>query len=189
MTDDSGLEAIDPLIDVRSPGERWADSGRAGFERLRERLAHQGAEGIPLLWMVFVLAIVGAQAYSVLRFGNLEGYVGLRDWWYRLKLLSETAGSPALFGSVVGIVLAVVFVSRTSRLALRLASLTGLWSALTGVLGVVVNFHNSDFASHRGLEGELTGAILYLGYTGLGVVVAIIAWRCSVSDPGSAALS
>ena len=36
MSDDSGYPPVEPLIDVRSPAERWAESGRASLDRLQQ---------------------------------------------------------------------------------------------------------------------------------------------------------
>jgi hypothetical protein len=183
MSDDSGLpleplEPLEPSIDVRSPGERWADSGRAGLERLKARVEQQRLDVAAVVWMALLFAIAGSEIYSALRFGNSQGFPGSSDWWFKLQLLAQSGGTVLVFGSAVGIALAVLLEGPMSRVALRLAVVGGAWSVAAGGCGVAFAFHpDPGFGSVRVFDGRLTECVYYLGFAGLGLLIAMIAWR------------
>jgi hypothetical protein len=161
-----------------------ADLGGSALERLRARGEEQRLDVVALVWMVLVLAIAAATIYSALRFGNIEGYVGEEDWWFKLRLLVSSGGTTTIFGSAIGIVLAVVFEGARSRLTLQLATVGGIWAGIAGVVGVVVTFHDDSLPEPvvRAFDGRLSHALVYLALAALGILVATVAWRFSRSD-------
>jgi hypothetical protein len=159
-------------------------SGGSALERLRAQGEQQRLDTVALVWMVLVAAITAATIYSALRFGNIEGFVGENDWWLKLRLLASSGGTLAIFGSAVGIALAVLFEGARSRVALRLATLVGVWAGIASVVGIAVTFHDDSLAgpSVRALDGRLSDALVYLALAALGVLVATVAWRFSRAE-------
>jgi hypothetical protein len=151
--------------------------------QLRARGERQRLDVVALVWMVFVLTIIAVTIYSALRFGSIVGNVGQDDWWFKLRLLAQSGGTVAIFGSVVGVALAVVFEGASSRLALRLATVAGVWAGAAGVIGVAVAFHRTSFVEPASaFDGRIAGALMYVALAALGVLVATVAWRFSRSD-------
>ncbi len=184
MSDESGLAPEAPLIDARSPAERWAEAGRAGFDRLRARIDGGGLDDAALAWMCLLLLYTVLQVYSVFRADSF----GSSDWWTRASFLAQTGGFALVFGSVAAVALAAYFATRAAELTLRLALAGGTWSVLSGFLGVVVSFHWSASAPviaarggavlpPRSFADQLVAALANLGYAGLGVVVLVLAWQ------------
>jgi hypothetical protein len=155
------------------------DPTGGSLARLRARGEQQHLDVAALVWMVFVLTIIAVTIYSALRFGNILGNAGTEDWWFKLRLLAQSGGTVAIFGSVVGVGLAVVFEGPRSRLALRLATVAGMWAGIAGVVGVVVSFHGSSSFPATAFDGRLAGALTYVALAGLGVIAATVAWRFS----------
>jgi len=162
------------------------DRGETSLERLREHGSRPRLDTVALVWMVFVLAITAATVYSALRFGNITGYAGESDWWLKLRLLASSGGTIAVFGSAIGVVLAVVFAGARSRVALRLATVGGMWAGVAGVVGVVVVFHNESVPGESvAFDGRVSDAAVFAVFAALGVIVATVAWRFSRSEIGS----
>jgi hypothetical protein len=157
-------------------------SGGSPLARLRARGEQQRLDVVALVWMVFVLTVIAVTIYSVLRFGNILGNPGDEDWWLKLRLLAQSGGTVAIFGGVVGVGLAVVFEGPSSRLALRLATVAGMWAGIAGVVGGVVSFHGSASFPATAFDGRVAGALIYAASAGLGVIVATVAWRFSQAD-------
>jgi hypothetical protein len=172
MSDDPGFPE-GPLIDARSPAERWAEAGRAGFDRVRAMIENGRLDLAGLWWMRLLLVYAGLQIYSALRgdgFGS--------DWWTRTAVLSSAGGLLLIFGSVAGVVLAAFFDTSAARRTLRLAVAAGAWVVLAGFVGVVVSFHADaavPIAIPRGGEGKVVSVLFNLCYAGLGGVVAVLA--------------
>jgi hypothetical protein len=184
MNDDSDLDPIDPLIDVRSPGERWADSGRAGFDRL-QGFIEQRFDIAAIVWMIFLLLITGAEIYSALRLRGNDGFGDSGDWWTRLAFLAQSGTVLLTFGCAIGIALAVVHDSVIARRALQLAVVGGLWAIVANLMGIAVSFHTQTgvaFTSLGGNESKFVNALIYFGFGGLGLVIVTVAWRLVSAD-------
>jgi hypothetical protein len=181
MNDDSELDPIDPLeIDVRSPGERWADSGRAGVDRLQGLIEQQRLDIAALAWMIFLLLITGVEIYSALRLHGDSGFPGNTDWWSRLAFLAQSGNILLTFGGAIGIALAVVHDSPVARRALQLAVIGGLWAIVANLMGIAVAFHDQSGVTFTILgsgESKVVTALTYFGFGGLGLVIATVAWR------------
>ena len=159
------------------------DAGGSALERLRVRGEQQRLDSVAVLWMLLVIVITATTIYSALRFGNIEGFEGEGDWWFKLRFLASSGGALPLFGSVVGITLAVGFEGARSRLALRLATLLSGWVTVAGVVGAVVTFHDDTRLASpvRAFDGRVSGVAIYVVTAALGAVSATVAWRFSRS--------
>ena len=181
MNDEPGLPAEPPLVDARSPAERWAEAGRANFERVRALIDDGHLDTAALAWMGFVIAYSVVEAYSALRASGFGDNSGSTDWWTRLQLLTNSGGIVLVFGAMIGIVLAVFFYGPASRLALRIAVGGGVWAVITALIGVAVAFHDSNgsFANFQqpGTEAKIVSALGSLSVGGFGLVIAVVAWR------------
>jgi hypothetical protein len=188
MTDDSGPASEEPLIDARSPGERWAESGRAGFERARALVEDGRLDLAALWWMVCVVVITAVEVYAALRASGLGNAPGSTDWWTKASLLANSGGIVLIFGSAIGVFLAAFSNRHPARVALRLAVGAGVWVALSALLGIAVAIHTGDgnFAAFgtSGAEQKILSSIGELCFVGLGVVVAVVA--TILTDPANA---
>lgn len=186
MNDDSELDPIDPLeIDVRSPGERWADSGRAGFGRLQGLIEQQRLDIAAMVWMIFLLLITGAEIYAALRLHGTSGFGNGGDWWTRLAFLAQSGNIVLIFGCAIGIALGLLRESTIARRALQLAVLGGLWAIVANLMGIAVSFHEESglaFTSLGGNENKVVTALIYFGFGGLGLVIATVAGRFAGAD-------
>jgi len=74
---DEELDPRKPLIDVRSPAERWSDAGRARYGALQTAVDRGRLDVAALVWMAIVLLLVALQVYLALRgtvgFGQIGG--------------------------------------------------------------------------------------------------------------------
>jgi hypothetical protein len=181
--DPEGDELI--AIDARSPGERWADSGRAGWNDMLER---QRLDLAAMVWMICLWLITGTQIYSAVRM-NFDDFSN-SDWWARVAGFSQSGGIVLAFGSAVAIALALQQDSLLARRSLLLATVGGLWVIAAGFMGVAVSFHQetAPISLSNGGESKFVSALLYVGFAGLGLVITIIAGRCANAMRGRLAL-
>jgi hypothetical protein len=193
MTDESGesLEELAPeaeFLDVRSPAERWADSGRAGFERARALVESGRLDLAAFWWMIFILVLTLLQVYAALRVSGFDNVPGSTDWWEKASILSGSGGIILIFGSVLGVFLAAFSAGRWARLALRLAVGAGVWVGLAALLGVAVAIHTGqgEFGAlgMNGAEQKVVSSIGELCFVGLGLVIAVVA--TILTDVGAA---
>jgi len=180
MVDDSGFPAENPLIDVRSPAERWSDAGRARIEQLRARVEGGRFDLAALWWMILVLAYAAVEIYAAVRSPGYRGGQNSTDWWTKAQLLTDSGGTGLVLGSMIGVALAAFVGGRAADVALRLATIAGGWAMITALVGVAVAFHmnSGPFAGFlaSGTEAEVVSALGSLCTGGLGLVVAAAAW-------------
>jgi amino acid transporter len=182
MTGEAGFPAEGPLIDVRSPAERWSDAGRARYEQFRARVEGGRFDLAALWWMILVVAYAILEIYSALRASGFGGPYAT-DWWTKAQLLTNSGGMGLVLGAMIGVVLVAlaVFVDgRGANLALRLAMAAGVWAMVTALVGVAVAFHvnQGPVAGFLppGTEAKVVSSLGSLCTGGLGLVVATAAW-------------
>ena len=191
MNDGLGFEQQEPPIeiDARSPGERWVQSGRVEFERFRVVLEGARLDALALAWMVLVIVFTGVQIYQALRLGTLGLFPGsARDWWTKLGFLSQSGGVLLIFGGIAAIGMAAFFDTPVARMTLRLAILGGAWSVVAAGFGVAYALHNQTGVSFVQVPGETktVQALTAASIGGLGLVMALIAWRMSARPSAKA---
>jgi len=176
---DEQLDPREPLIDVRSPAERWSDAGRARYGSLQTAVDRGRLDVAALVWMAIVLLLVALQVYLALRGTIGFGRIG---WWDKATIIAESGGLLVIFGSMIGIALAAFSRGNRRQLALRLAMIGGAWGAAASMLGIATAVHNPIAPNPIGeitRSGELKAvqALSYFGYSALGLVVAVVAWH------------
>lgn len=168
--------------DVRTPSERAFDAGRSVVGRVNTLVEKQRFDVLALAWMLFVLAIALGQIYQALWLSEADGFPGSSDVWTKLQLLTQSGGTILIFGSVIGLVLATIADGRRARPAMWLATLGGTWAMITGFIGITVSFHSgSGLGAGTGVASKLSEAVLFFGFAGMGMVVAMIAGRSAAS--------
>ncbi len=166
--------------DVRTPSERAFDAGRDVVGRVNALVEKQRFDVLALAWMVCVLAIALGQIYQALWLSQADGFEGTRDIWTKLQLLTQSGGTILIFGSVIGVALATLADGRLARPALWLATLGGVWAMITGFIGITVSFHSgSGLGAGSTMPAKLSEAVLFFGFAGMGMVVAMIAGRAA----------
>ena len=178
MNDDGSGEDL-PIIDVRSPAERWTDSGRDGLGQLQQRLRDSNLDIAAAAWMVFLLGFVGLQVYSGLRSTGFGA--GSSRGWDKATIIATTGGTFLSFGAVIGIALAFAYATRPARVALWAALVAGSWVVLANVVGIAVAFHDEGgggpfITFTRGTEDKVVQALIAAMEAGLGIVVVVIAY-------------
>jgi len=185
MGDESGFPTDEPLIDARSPAERWSDAGRANFERFRALVEDGRLDLVALWWMIFVVAYSVVAIYSALRSSGFGNSPGSTDWWTKADLLTSSGGLTLALFSMVGVVLAAFFDGPAARLAFRLAMVGGAWAMLMSLLDIAVAFHENagPIAGFlpSGTEAKVVTSLGALCVGGLGLVIAVAAWRLAPS--------
>jgi hypothetical protein len=184
MNNDDGSGQDLPIIDVRSPSERLADSGRDGVARLQERLRNSPLDVAALVWMICVIGFLAVQIYSA--FSSPFDDFTDSDGWFKAALLASSGGFALTAGCMIGISLAAWRDTRPARVALVAAVIGGAWAIVASLIGVAVIFHedtlgigsllSSNFADNRAVSAF---GQLMLG--GLGVVVVFVAASLLVS--------
>jgi len=182
MTDDPGFPPDEPLIDVRSPGERWADSGRAAFERLNASIQAQPLGALAVGWLLAVIVVVAASVYSNLHvydaFANGAFGAGV---WIKLQLLSETANLGVAVATLVGVALAVLAGRSRAGIAYLLALALGAWIVLASVCGLVSAIHGYPHPVFTNADNRLVFGLASVANLTLGIVVLTIAWGFATS--------
>lgn len=171
-------EPLEPLpIDDRSPGQRWVQQGRAGMTRIRESGDREYFGTLALLWMLLTLLALGAEIYSILRFGNPGGFSGgSADAWTKALLLAEVTAGFSI-ACMVGVGLAALAPGGRSRSALFIAVLISGWTVVVGIAGVAAAFHGFGEGSSVPTEAKFVESVRYLAGGGLGLVVIFVALR------------
>jgi len=152
-------------------------------DRLQTVLEDARLDVIAVVWMALVFVYTGALIFQALKLASFTTgggpFATPHTTWAKLAVLAQTGGGVLIFGSIIAIAMAAFFDTPAARLALRLALIGGAWSAIAGAIGVAVAFHldtNSVIVSpertRQVLQALQAGAI-----GGLGLVVAIVAWR------------
>ncbi|MGO9877225.1 MAG: hypothetical protein ACLPVY_25885 [Acidimicrobiia bacterium] len=185
MGDESEFSTDEPLIDVRSPAERWSDAGRANFERFRALVEDGRLDLVALWWMIFVVAYSLVEIYSALRASGFGNSPGSTDWWTKADLLASSGGISLVLTSMMGILLAAFFDGPAARLAFRLAIVGGAWAVAMSLLDIVVAFHENtgpipEFLP-SGAEAKVVTSLGALCVGGLGLVIALAGWRLAPS--------
>ncbi len=103
MSDDGTGEDL-PVIDVRSPAERFTDSGREGVARMQERLRDGPLDVAALVWMVCVVGMTAAQIYGA--FDSPFGGFGDSNGWLTAAVLASSGGFLLTTGCMIGVGLA-----------------------------------------------------------------------------------
>jgi hypothetical protein len=176
------------LIDVRSPGERAFDHGRDVVSRVNALIETQRFDVAALVWLFFIFTITVAEIYRALFLAAVEGLPSSDQWWTKLQLLTQSGGTILIFGCLFGIVFALLHPGPLARLALWLCAIGGVWATVTGCIGVAVAFHdpvgsNADgnaFSVAQSFGEKAVQGALYLGFAGMGLVLAAIAWRVAI---------
>jgi hypothetical protein len=185
MGDSSEFPTHEPLIDARSPAERWSDAGRANFERFRALVEDGRLDLVAMWWMIFVIAYTVVAIYSALRSSGFGNSPGSTDWWTRADLLTNSGGVTLVLFTMIGVVLAALFDGPAARHAFRLAMVGGAWAALMSLLDIAVAFHENTgpIAGFlpSGTEAKVVTSLGALCFGGLGLVIALAAWRLAPS--------
>ena len=191
MTDDPGFPPDEPLIDVRSPGERWADSGRAGFERLNASIQAQPLGVLALCWLLAVIVFVATGVYSNLHvYDNFANGAFGGGIWIKLQLVSETANPGVAVATLVGLALAVLAGRSRAGIAYLLALALGAWIVLASACGLVSAIHGYPQPVFTNADNRLVFGLASVANLTLGIVVLAIAWgfatspRADASDDG-----
>jgi hypothetical protein len=183
VNDGSGFDPDNERIeiDVRSPGERWAEAGRVEFDRVRVLLEDGRLDVVALVWMLLLLSYTGLQIYNAWNFGSFGSIQNVSGWWTRLAFLAQTGGFLLIFGGLAAIVMAAFFDTTVARVALYLAMLGGAWTVATAMFGIAVAFHveQSGPVLSNG-ENKYVQAFSAAALGGLGLLMAFVAWRMSV---------
>jgi len=165
-----------PIIDVRSPAERANDAGRAGFGRWQERLHDSNLDIAALLWMIFVVGILGVSIYGAIAANRFDS-IGSSGGWITATLLAASGGYVLAFGCMIGIGLAAWSDSGPARAALVLAIIGGGWVMVANIIGVAVVFHRQPFVSlvlANFVDNRAVAALGVLMQGGLGVVIVLV---------------
>jgi hypothetical protein len=178
MTDPESGDDL-PIVDVRSPAERWADSGRTGFDRLQARLSESPFDVAAVAWMIFLLGLIGLQVYTAFRgtgFGE-----GPTTGWEKATLIASTGNIVISFGAAIGIALAIAYATTAARTALWMAVVAGVWVVIANVVGIAVAFHDESGGSGfvtftRGTENKVVQALGSVMEAGFGLVILVIAY-------------
>jgi hypothetical protein len=177
VNDDGSGEDL-PIIDVRSPAERWGDAGRDGFDRLQERFRSSHLDIAAVAWILFVLGLTAIEIYTGFRqtLGS-----GPESGWYKAAIIASTGGMLLTFGAIIAVALAFAYDTTAARLALGLAALAGLWSVVASLVGVAVAFHEEAglgvgfIPLDEGTESKVVSALGFVMQGGLGLVVFAVA--------------
>jgi hypothetical protein len=176
MNDDGSGEDL-PIIDVRSPAERFADSGRDGLARLRERLDDGPLDVAALIWMICVIGTLAVQIYGA--FDNQFDGSFDSEGWFTAAVLASSGNYVLAFGCMLGIGLAAWGDSGPARVALALAILGGAWAIVASLIGVAVIYHESLAGSLLFLtslgDNRAVSSVGTLLQGGLGIVVVLVA--------------
>jgi hypothetical protein len=176
---DSGGEEL-PIIDVRSPAERWADSGRDGFDRLQDRFRSSHLDVVAVAWMAFLVALVALQVYEAWR-PSSRGFGEHATGWEKAALLSASGSFVFSMAAMIGMALACSCWSRLSRVVLGLAAAVGLWAVIANLVGIAVAFHVESAGNGvlgsvgRGTEEKVVQALGAALEGGFGIVVFLLA--------------
>ncbi len=168
-----------PIIDVRSPAERFADSGRVGYERLQERFRSSHLDIAAVAWMAFLLGLIALQVYRALRPSSFD--FGPTSGWEKASIIATSGSFVFSAGAMIGIALACAYSSTLSRVALGLAVAGGLWAVIANIVGIAVAFHDDSGGSGplvqlgRGTEDKVVQALGSVMQGGLGLVVFLVA--------------
>jgi hypothetical protein len=174
---------LDPIqIDVRSPGERWADSGRAGLGRLQGAVRAQQPLGVAaVLWMAALVVIAATQAYS--NWTLFGGAVPGGSIWLKLATLSQGASYALSTATVIGLGLAFLSGTSQAKLAYLLGQMLGVWVVVIGLCGVAASIHGYGGLNPFGGNRMVLG-IESFAYACLGLLVALIAsWLLASPSP------
>jgi len=166
-----------PIIDVRAPAERFADSERAGFGRFQKRWRDGHLDVAALLWMVFLAGLLAVELYGAFRSSRFET-LGESRGWLKASLLAQSGNTILIFGCMIGIALASWADTGLALAALVIAAVLGAWVVVANLIGIAVVFHQPTgisftFTSLSGNRGVATVGQLML--SGLGVVIVLVA--------------
>jgi hypothetical protein len=167
-----------PIIDVRSPAERWTDSGRSGLERVQQRLRDNHLDIAALIWMICVAGVLAVEVYGAVGSNGFDAFPGGDNGWVTATLLASSGGYVLAFGCMIGIALAAWVDSVPARVALVMAAVGGVWAMVANLIGIAVVFHRqfgvslllSNFADNRAVAAF---GVLMQG--GFGVVIVLVA--------------
>jgi hypothetical protein len=181
MTDDPGFPSDEPLIDVRSPGERWADSGRAGYERLHASIRAQPLGALAMCWLLAVIVTVATGVYANLHlYGSLDNGV-FGGVWIKLQTLSESGGLSAAVATLVGLALGVLAGRSRAGIAYQLALVLGAWIVFAAACGLVTAVHGYPHSIFTNADNRLVFGVQSVASLALGIVVLTIAWGFATS--------
>jgi hypothetical protein len=176
-----------PIIDVRSPAERWSDAGRDGVARLQERLRDSPLDVAALIWMICVAGMAAVQIYGAFD-SRFDGFGETDDGWFTAAMLASSGSFVLSLGCMVGIGLAAWADSVAARVALVLAVIGGAWAIVASLIGVAVIYHEGGPLSLTNFgENRAVNSIGTLMEGGLGVVAALVAVSLLASRRATAA--
>ena len=182
MSHDASSDDL-PIIDVRSPGERATDAGRAGYERLQDRLRDSHLDFAALLWMVFLSGLLAVELYGAVQSSRFET-LGESSGWLKATLLAQSGNSILIFGCMIGIALAAWADTGLALAALVIAAVLGAWAVVANLIGIAVVFHQPTGLSFTltGLSGNRGVATVgQLMLSGLGAVIVLVAFALLVA--------
>ncbi len=186
MTEPFDDEEDLPIIDVRSPGERMVDSGRAGFGRVQDYLRPDRLAVAAVVWMIAVAVSVGVTIWQAVALGRQYDGIPFDRLWIKLALLADSGNLTVTLATLAGSALVAFSEPVRARVAAYLGVVIGLWSVAAAGFGVAVTIHGKDnpFLGLFGANGFAAG-LGFVASAALGVVVTAIA--LALSRAGSVA--
>jgi hypothetical protein len=181
MSDESGVPPGEPLIDVRSPAERWAEAGRAGADRLHASIQEQPLGAAAMCWLLAVMVIVATNVYSELHLDTGVAGGPFTGGWVKLLVLSESAGLEIAIATLVGLALAVLAGRSRAGIAYQLALVLAAWTVVAAVCGVVAAVHGFGYPLFANANNRFAFGLQSFASLVLGIVVFMIAWKFATS--------
>lgn len=151
-------------------------------QRLRAVIEDDRLDTAALIWMVCVVALIGAQIWHALRLNESGVFSGYSSGWDRVLLLSQSGSIAVIVAIVIGVAVAAATDSRASRLASTLGIVAAAWEGITGFLLIIYAAFAPD-QNHVRLSVSGSQILGGLAITVLGLLVAMAAWRIATSVP------
>jgi hypothetical protein len=168
-----------PTLDVRSPGERMADSGRMGFERVQQYLRPERLVSAAVAWMLGVTAMVVVQIWQSIALSRQFDDFPIDRLWLKLALLAQSGSLTVTLAILAGLALVVFSDPVRARVAAYLGVVLGLWTVVAGGVGIAVALHGGDnpfsgyLGANRFAEGLSFAASAVLGIVVTGFALAL----------------
>jgi hypothetical protein len=184
VTDGESGEDL-PIIDVRSPGERATDAGRARIEQFRTESRATALSVLAAVWMIGLTAIVASNAYSAFHFGAGGGEFS--SVWGRLPLVAEEAGYSVAIATLGGLALAAL--APRAVVASAFGVLLGGWVVFAGGCGVAAAVHGYDYPLSIVGQNRFALGVASAGAIAMGAVLCVAAWMLLTRSPDVADVS
>ena len=172
-------------IDVRSPGERMADSGRAGYERMRGYLRPERLAIAALVWMLAIAVTVGVNVWQAISLGREITQIG-DGVWIELALIAQTGDMNFAIAAFAGLALVALGGAARARVAAYVGVVIGGWIVVASAIGITVAVHGglNPFAALLS-NNRFAAGVGFIADAALGVVIVGIA--LALASAGSVA--